>query len=61
MAFRVAAGAVAPSAPAAAYQVDAIAGATMTTNAVTAMVHYWFGPHGFDPFLNNLRDGEAGR
>jgi len=60
MAFRVAAGAVAPSAPAAAYQVDAIAGATVTTNAVTATVQYWFGSHGYAPFLSNLQAGEAG-
>jgi Na+-transporting NADH:ubiquinone oxidoreductase subunit C len=60
MSFRVADGAVADATPAAAYQVDAIAGATMTTNAVTAMVQYWFGPHGFGPFLNNLQAGEAG-
>ena len=54
LAFRVADGAaVAP------HEVDAIAGATITTNAVTAMVQYWFGPHGFGPFLDNLRAGNA--
>lgn len=60
LAFRVAEGAVAAGSPGAVNQVDAIAGATMTTNAVTAMVQYWFGPHGFGPFLDNLRAGTAG-
>jgi len=58
--FRIANGAVGAGTPAAAYQVDAIAGATVTTNAVTALVRYWLGPHGFRPFLTNLHDGTAG-
>lgn len=60
LSLRVADGAVDDNAPGAAYRVDAIAGATVTTNAVTAMVQYWFGPHGFEPFLQNLQAGEAG-
>jgi len=58
--FRIANGAGGAGTPAAAYQVDAIAGATVTTNAVTALVRYWLGPHGFRPFLTNLHDGTAG-
>jgi Na+-transporting NADH:ubiquinone oxidoreductase subunit C len=54
LAFRVADGAAATP-----HEVDAIAGATITTNAVTAMMKYWFGPHGFGPFLDNLRAGNA--
>ena len=60
LAFRVADGAVDGAAPGAANQVDAIAGATVTTNAVTATVQYWFGPHGFGPFLDNLKADSAG-
>ena len=53
--FRIAAGSVAEDSPAAAYQVDALSGATVTANAVTSLVHYWFGPHGFLPFIKHLR------
>lgn len=36
------------------YKVDGLSGATITSNGVTNMIHYWFGPHGFRPFLENL-------
>lgn len=36
---------------------DAISGATVTVNAVTRMVRYWLGEHGFGPFLANCRAG----
>lgn len=55
LAFRVADGAAATP-----HDVDAIAGATQTTSGVTAMVQYWFGLHGFGPFLENLDAGNAG-
>lgn len=38
--------------PAADYRVDGIAGATLTVNGVANMVRYWFGPHGYAPFMN---------
>jgi Na+-transporting NADH:ubiquinone oxidoreductase subunit C len=37
------------------YEVDALTGATVTADAVTAIIHYWFGPHGYRNFLDNLR------
>lgn len=37
---------------------DAISGATVTVNAVTRIVQYWLGPHGFGPFLARCRAGE---
>jgi Na+-transporting NADH:ubiquinone oxidoreductase subunit C len=37
------------------YHVDALSGATMTSNGVTHMLHFWLGEHGFGPFLTNLR------
>ena len=37
------------------YEVDAISGATVTSNGVVAMLRYWLGPHGFGPFLDRLR------
>lgn len=39
------------------HEVDGISGATRTGNGITNMLHYWLGPHGFGPFLDNLRDG----
>jgi Na+-transporting NADH:ubiquinone oxidoreductase subunit C len=52
--FRVASGPVSPDTPAARYQVDGLTGATVTGDAVTAMLAYWFGPHGFAPLLAQL-------
>lgn len=50
----------APSDPAARFQVDALSGATLTSNAVTDMLRYWFGPDGFKPFLDNLKNKKEG-
>ena len=38
------------------YQVDALTGATMTGEGVTNMLHYWFGSHGFKPYLEKIRN-----
>jgi Na+-transporting NADH:ubiquinone oxidoreductase subunit C len=35
-------------------QVDALTGATVTSDAVTALMAYWFGPHGYSTFLDRL-------
>ena len=37
------------------YEVDGLAGATLTGRGVTNMLHYWLGEQGFKPFLTNLR------
>ena len=55
-AFRVSEDTVQPGSEAGLYEVDALSGATVTANAVTDMMHYWFGPHGYGPFLNHLRE-----
>jgi Na+-transporting NADH:ubiquinone oxidoreductase subunit C len=52
--FRIASGSVNPESPAAAYEVDALTGATVTAEGVTNLVRYWFGPHGFAKFLENF-------
>jgi Na+-transporting NADH:ubiquinone oxidoreductase subunit C len=52
-------GAVDPASVDAAWQIDGLAGATLTARGVTNLVHFWLGENGFEPFLNNLRDGEA--
>jgi len=52
-------GVVDPAAPNADYQVDGLSGATMTSNGVTRLVHYWFGENGFGPFLAKLPKEEG--
>jgi len=44
-----------PSSPNDRFHVDAISGATVTTDAVSNMVNYWFGPHGYGPFFESYR------
>jgi len=43
------------------YEVDALTGATVTADAVTSMIRYWFGSHGYRPFLDFLREHGYGR
>ncbi len=50
-------GAINQSSPEARHQVDALAGATLTSRGVNNLVHYWLGEHGFGPFLRRLRNG----
>jgi Na+-transporting NADH:ubiquinone oxidoreductase subunit C len=52
-------GSVDPDSVNAAWQVDGLAGATLTARGVTNLVQFWLGENGFKPFLNNLRTGEA--
>jgi Na+-transporting NADH:ubiquinone oxidoreductase subunit C len=37
------------------YGVDALSGATITSRGVTNMLTFWFGEHGFGPFLAKVR------
>ncbi|KAA9009412.1 NADH:ubiquinone reductase (Na(+)-transporting) subunit C [Histidinibacterium aquaticum] len=39
------------------YEVDAITGATRTSNGVQNMVRFWIGPEGFGPVLDALGEG----
>lgn len=48
-------GRVDEGAPNAKYQIDGLAGSTLTTNGLRDMVRYWLGPHGFGPYLENIR------
>jgi Na+-transporting NADH:ubiquinone oxidoreductase subunit C len=52
-------GAVDPAAEKASWEIDGLAGATLTSVGVTNLVRFWLGEDGFEPFLNNLRAGEA--
>lgn len=36
------------------YHIDAISGATLTSNGVHNMIMYWMGPYGYRPFLARL-------
>ncbi len=54
-AIRVVKGNVDPSNPNAAYQVDALAGATLTSNGVDRLLQFWLGEQGFGPYLAKLR------
>ncbi len=39
------------------HQIDALSGATLTTQGVENMMQFWFGDHGFKPFFEQLRSG----
>lgn len=53
--IRVIKGAVDPQDELAMYKIDGLSGATITSNAVTNLLRYWLGDHGFGPYLANLR------
>jgi Na+-transporting NADH:ubiquinone oxidoreductase subunit C len=37
------------------YRVDALSGATMTSNGVTQLLHFWLGEQGFGAYLHRIR------
>jgi Na+-transporting NADH:ubiquinone oxidoreductase subunit C len=41
------------------YEVDALAGATLTTRGIEFMIRFWTGELGFGPFLENLNRSQA--
>jgi len=59
--FAVSGGSVAEGSNIAQYEVDGRTGASITGNAVTNLIHYWFGIHGYQPFLEKLRDKHPAR
>jgi Na+-transporting NADH:ubiquinone oxidoreductase subunit C len=59
LAIQIVKGGVDPQSPRADHQVDALAGATLTSNGVNNLLHFWLGENGFGPFIANLRAGEA--
>jgi Na+-transporting NADH:ubiquinone oxidoreductase subunit C len=52
-------GSVDPASPDSAWQVDGLSGATLTSKGVTNLVQFWLGEEGYQPFINNLKSGEA--
>ncbi len=59
--FQVAGGFVSPSSPSASFEVDGLTGATITGNGVTNLIRYWFGPHGYGPFVKRIGEEPPGR
>ena len=59
VALSVIKGPVDKDAPDAAYEVDGLSGATLTSRGVTHLVQFWLGDQGFGPFLANLKKGQA--
>lgn len=57
--IEVAKGEVDASDARAAWRVDGIAGATLTTRGVSNMLRYWLGEQGYGPLLGRLRAGEG--
>jgi Na+-transporting NADH:ubiquinone oxidoreductase subunit C len=41
------------------YRVDAISGATVTSEGVQNIIHFWIGDYGYGPYLSRLRKGEG--
>lgn len=59
LAVQIIKGGVDPQSPKAIHQVDSLAGATLTSNGVNNLLHFWLGENGFGPFIAKLRAGEA--
>ena len=57
IAIRVTKSPVAEADPRAVYDIDALSGATLTSNGVNNLVHFWLGADGFGPYLEKLRQG----
>lgn len=47
----------------AAYKIDGLAGATLTSNGVTNLIQFWMGEDGFGQYLNRIRNqlGQVGK
>ncbi|TAN50517.1 MAG: Na(+)-translocating NADH-quinone reductase subunit C [Methylococcaceae bacterium] len=52
-------GGVDPSKPGSEYQVDALAGATLTSRGVSNLVQYWMGKDGFALYLAKIRAAQS--
>ena len=39
------------------YEVDGLAGATITAYGVSRLVRFWLGENGYGPYLEKLREG----
>ncbi|MDX2425573.1 MAG: Na(+)-translocating NADH-quinone reductase subunit C [Cycloclasticus sp.] len=55
VAIKVIKGTVAPGSTGAEYQVDGLAGATLTSRGVSNMLQYWLGAEGYQAYLNKIQ------
>ncbi|WP_419176195.1 Na(+)-translocating NADH-quinone reductase subunit C [Desulfosediminicola sp.] len=55
VAIRVIKGTIDETSADAAYEIDGLSGATLTSNGVSDLLKFWFGDHGFQPFLSQLK------
>ena len=59
-AIRLVKGGVSPQTPDAEYKVDALSGATLTSNGVTDLLQFWLSDSGFAEYLARFRDTTQG-
>ncbi len=59
VALKLLKGAVDPANADATWQIDGLAGATLTSRGISNLITYWLGDDGFAPFLTNLRNGDV--
>lgn len=52
-------GSVSANTPDAVYKIDGLSGATLTSIGIDNMIKFWLGENGYQPFLINLKNGEA--
>lgn len=45
--------------PNAEHKVDGLSGATLTSNGVENLLHFWMGENGYKPFIDKLKSGDA--
>ena len=53
--LRVIKGLVNPTSSQAPYEIDGLAGATLTSDGVTNLIKFWMGQYGFEPYLAKLK------
>jgi len=41
------------------HRIDALSGATITSNGVARMMAFWFSDYGFGPYLKRFREGAS--
>jgi Na+-transporting NADH:ubiquinone oxidoreductase subunit C len=59
--LKVKKGSVDPDSETAKYEIDGLSGATITSNGVSNMIHYWLGPEGFGPYLDTFHTASGVR
>lgn len=59
MALKIIKGSTDSTSPEAQYQIDGLSGATLTSNGVSDLLEFWFGDHGFKPFLAQLKNKDT--